>query len=150
LKYEECYERLIVLTPRKWNPSDAGRSIRAFVLRKDDAAKKVLVQWGLDDQRQTDWYDPADLEPVKRVFHDERVPKSDERFWAAVDPNGNIIAIEKWKKEADHKAVQKYLNDFKIGCDGFYGYSEADELVAEWLGYRSYEIIIPHGLVRKG
>lgn len=149
MTYEECYLNSVVETPRKHNPSSDSRHIMAVVIRQDEMARKVFVQWGMDDSRQTDWYDPADLKPVKRVFHNERVPKSDERFYAAVDPNGHIIAIERFKPDADAKAVWKYIKDYDIGYDGYYGYSEQDAQVAEWIGYRSYEITIPHGLVRK-
>jgi hypothetical protein len=147
--YEECYVDMIVQTPRKHNPAPDSRLVMAVVIRKDEKSKKVMVQWGLDECRQTDWYDPKELNPVKRVFHNEHLPKTDVRFCAALDPNGNIIAIERFFKDATEKAVWKYIKDYNISYDGYYGYSEQDAQVAEWLGYRAYEITIPHGFVRK-
>lgn len=145
MKYEDCkQEGLVVLTPRHWNPNDPP-NIMAVVRDWSDSSGLIFVQWGLDDSRQTDWYHPEDLKPVTRF--EEKPEFHAASLWAAVTPSGEVLGIYPDQNKAIHEAVYKYLNDHKIGWDSYYGYSDVDQIVAEWIGYRALPFDLKKGIL---
>jgi len=149
MQYEECCKDMIVMTPRKWHADDEHPTIMAVVIRKNDLSKKVLVQWGNSESRQTDWYDPEELILVPELKQSVSVIQSDIKMWAALNPEGKIIGVSTSKRETDRQAVFYYLEQSGIGYDSYYGYSEIDETIARHLGYRSFYFVLPRGLTLK-